>query len=87
MRFSMGPPRFQALGKSLTEYRPGYGQRLHEFKPGMIGWPWVNGRNTTPSEQKLSYEFWYADNLYLDFDVIIILKITREGFKIEGETP
>ncbi len=59
----------------LMEYLDNYTReeaRRHEVRPGVTGWAAVNGRHTTPFEERLQMDVWYVDNRSLWLDVRII---------------
>ena len=76
----------------LPEYLPRYTpfqRRRHEVKPGMTGWPQVNGRNALTWEEKFDLDVWYVDHcsLWLDIKILwlTLLKVLqRDGISQHG---
>jgi lipopolysaccharide/colanic/teichoic acid biosynthesis glycosyltransferase len=76
----------------LPEYLPRYTpfqRRRHEVKPGMTGWPQVNGRNALTWEEKFDLDVWYVDHcsLWLDIKILCLtlLKVLqRDGISQHG---
>ena len=52
------------LMQYLDRYTPEQARR-HEVRPGITGWPQVNGRNALSWEQKFALDVWYVDNMSL----------------------
>jgi sugar transferase EpsL len=77
------------LMEYLEHYTPEL-QRRHHVLPGITGWAQVNGRNTTPWEQRFALDLWYVDHRSLALDVkILVLSvwkvITRDGVMQPGD--
>lgn len=48
-------------------------RRRYSVRPGITGWAQINGRNTTPWDDRLAMDVWYVDNQSLRLDVRILL--------------
>jgi lipopolysaccharide/colanic/teichoic acid biosynthesis glycosyltransferase len=76
----------------LMEYLPLYSPeqaRRHEVRPGLTGWPQVNGRNNLSWEDKFRLDVWYVDHrsLWLDLKIIALTCwkiLKREGINQPG---
>ena len=69
-------PEFVA---SLTKQIPFYGER-HVVKPGVTGWAQVSyayGVSVEDALEKLQYDLYYAKNLTLPFDLLIVLQTVK----------
>ena len=69
-------PEFVA---SLTKQIPFYGER-HVVKPGVTGWAQVSyayGASVEDALEKLQYDLYYAKNLTLPFDLLIVLQTVK----------
>ena len=69
-------PEFVA---SLTRQIPFYGER-HVVKPGVTGWAQVSyayGASVEDSLEKLQYDLFYAKNLTLPFDLLIVFQTVK----------
>lgn len=77
----------------LVDYLPLYDARQarrHEVRPGITGWAQINGRNSTPWEQRLELDVEYVENRSLTLDARILLGtvltvLGRQGINAEGE--
>lgn len=77
----------------LVDYLPLYDARQarrHEVRPGITGWAQINGRNSTPWEQRLELDVEYVENRSLTLDARILLGtvltvLRRQGINAEGE--
>ncbi len=77
------------LMEYLEHYTPEL-QRRHHVLPGITGWAQVNGRNTTPWEQRFALDLWYVDHQSVALDVKILLLsiwkvLTRDGVMQPGD--
>ena len=73
----------------LPRYTPQQNRR-HEVKPGLTGWPQINGRNALTWEQKLAMDVWYVEHrsLLLDTKIIFVTAwkiLKREGINQPGQ--
>ena len=69
-------PEFVA---SLTQQIPFYGER-HVVKPGVTGWAQVSyayGASVEDALEKLQYDLFYAKNLTLPFDLLIVFQTVK----------
>ena len=69
-------PEFVA---SLTKQIPFYGER-HVVKPGVTGWAQVSyayGASVEDALEKLQYDLYYAKNLTLPFDLLIVFQTVK----------
>lgn len=48
--------------------------RRHEVRPGLTGWAQVNGRNSTPWDERLAMDVWYVDNRSWCLDLRILAR-------------
>ncbi|KAA8999494.1 undecaprenyl-phosphate glucose phosphotransferase [Paenibacillus spiritus] len=54
----------------------------HHVRPGITGWAQSNGlRGDTSIEERINHDIFYIENWSLLFDIRIILKTIRNGFK------
>jgi len=65
-------------------------KRRHLIKPGITGWPQVNGRNAITWEEKFNLDVYYVDHLSFILDLKILwltLKkvLVSEGINAEGQ--
>ena len=67
----------------LDRYTPTQARR-HEVRPGLTGWAQVNGRNTTPWDERLAQDVWYVDRVSLWLDLKILLMTVRRVWKRNG---
>jgi sugar transferase EpsL len=61
----------------LVEYLDRYTleeSRRHEMRPGITGWAAVNGRNSSPFEERLQLDIWYVDHWSLALDLRILVQ-------------
>lgn len=76
----VGPrPERPEFVEGLTQQIPFYGER-HMVKPGVTGWAQVRyryGASVEDSLQKLQYDLFYAKNLTLSLDVMILLSTVK----------
>lgn len=71
----------------LPEYLSRYNAfqaRRHEVLPGITGWAQVNGRNAISWEKKFEYDVWYADNISLRTDFLILWRTLLKVFQREN---
>lgn len=77
----------------LPEYLPLYSTeqaKRHEVKPGVTGWPNVNGRNSLSWEEKFGMDTWYVENrsFLLDMKILILTLrtvVSRKGIAADGQ--
>ena len=76
----VGPrPERPAFVEKLSEMIPYYSQR-HTVKPGITGWAQVSyqyGSSVEDALEKLKYDLFYAKNMSLAMDVMILLKTVK----------
>lgn len=54
----------------------------HHVRPGITGWAQSNGlRGDTSIEERIKHDIFYIENWSLLFDIRIIVKTIRNGFK------
>lgn len=54
----------------------------HHVRPGITGWAQSNGlRGDTSIEDRIKHDIFYIENWSLLFDIRIIAKTIRNGFK------
>ena len=73
----------------LPEYLPLYSAaqaRRHDVRPGLTGWPQVNGRNAISWEEKFAYDVWYVDNLSWRLDMNILWRTAGRVLRGSGIT-
>ena len=58
--------------------------RRFDFKPGMAGLAWINGRNRLPWDERVRMDLCYVDHWSLALDFSILLKATVLLFRREG---
>jgi sugar transferase EpsL len=73
----------------IDRYEP-WQRRRHLVKPGITGWPQVNGRNAISWEEKFEYDVYYVDHwsLWLDLKILLITfwkVLKREGISQSGK--
>jgi sugar transferase EpsL len=61
----------------LMQYLPLYTPRQslrHRVRPGITGWAQINGRNSTPWDERLEMDVWYAENrsMWLDMKILAL---------------
>ena len=56
----------------LIELRTSHG--VHKLLPGITGWAQVHGRDELELSTKVKYDAWYAANLSLKTDVLILIR-------------
>jgi hypothetical protein len=79
----------------LPEYLPRSSAtqaRRHELRPGMTGWPAVQGGSAASWERRLALDGWYVDHWSLALDLKILLmavvKVMRpDDVSAEGPRP
>jgi sugar transferase (PEP-CTERM system associated) len=76
----VGPrPERPEFVESLTKQIPFYGER-HVVKPGVTGWAQVSysyGASVEDALEKLQYDLFYAKNLTLPFDLLIVFQTVK----------
>jgi lipopolysaccharide/colanic/teichoic acid biosynthesis glycosyltransferase len=70
------------LVEYLTTYTPEQ-RRRHAVRPGITGWAAVNGRHTTPFEERLKLDVWYVDHWSLWLDLRILALTVRHLLRRE----
>jgi len=71
----------------LRKYLPYYShreRRRHNVKPGITGYSQINGRNTTPWDQRLEMDVWYVENRNIWIDIKITLATFSKILKRSG---
>ena len=58
--------------------------RRFDFKPGMAGLAWINGRNRLPWDERVRMDLCYVDHWSLSLDFSILLKATVLLFRRDG---
>jgi lipopolysaccharide/colanic/teichoic acid biosynthesis glycosyltransferase len=71
------------LAYQVERYTPWQRRRL-EVKPGLTGWPQVNGRNAIDWDQRIEMDIWYIDHWSLLLDLRILLRTPRALLDKEG---
>jgi lipopolysaccharide/colanic/teichoic acid biosynthesis glycosyltransferase len=58
--------------------------RRFDFKPGMAGLAWINGRNRLPWNERVRMDLCYVDHWSLSLDLAILLKAAVLLFRRDG---
>jgi lipopolysaccharide/colanic/teichoic acid biosynthesis glycosyltransferase len=58
--------------------------RRFDFKPGMAGLAWINGRNRLPWDERVRMDLCYVDHWSLSLDFSILLKAAVLLFRRDG---
>src|SRR6185369_5456393 len=58
--------------------------RRFNFKPGMAGLAWINGRNRLPWEERVRLDLIYVDKWSLKLDFLILAKAVVLLFRRDG---
>jgi exopolysaccharide biosynthesis polyprenyl glycosylphosphotransferase len=71
------------LAYQVERYTPWQRRRL-EVKPGLTGWPQVNGRNAVDWDTRIELDIWYIDHWSFALDLQILLRTPRAILDEEG---
>jgi lipopolysaccharide/colanic/teichoic acid biosynthesis glycosyltransferase len=69
---------------SQAAYCPPEHSRRFDFKPGMAGLAWINGRNRLSWHERVRMDLCYVDHWSLSLDLSILLKATVLLFRRDG---
>jgi lipopolysaccharide/colanic/teichoic acid biosynthesis glycosyltransferase len=77
------------LVEQVAVYTPHQRRRL-AMKPGLTGWPQIQGRTTIPWSQRIELDIWYVENWSIGLDLRIIWRtfaqLARPGEAYKGTT-
>lgn len=70
--------------EDLNKHAKGEDLLRHKVKPGITGWPQVNGRNHISWEEKFSLDLWYVENRSIMLNLLIVVLTAWKVVKREG---